>query len=392
MNPRPLAALSRPSLVFAAAAILAVPSLRAATLSRPAGPAGNFASPLSIPALALSAVETSPLAPPSLGLPLSSGFLMSLRAGEPVLPRFDAELPTPMPVAAPLFTRALAAEAAPTPAQAPLALYQGILSGSPSNLTGLSPAQMADLWDRTYRHRISGLDDASKLSKYDPQGIIGFCFGRAMTVHLLARRMGLAPDSIRNLFVIGDLRSGDQPEWRFHVTSLVKGADGRWHAIDPIMDGPLTVDQWMSRVHRGWDRQKKAKFYLTGADAVLPDITEVPDLPKERAAKIIELSFDPAGKPGFSRWPGASEAVYEVDAERQEHHLRVAGSKAGAFDFSEVTVNGMTIGYNGYFADLLAEIARPSKSQPRSDSPYALVPPPLPGLGLNMGRLGFPPR
>ncbi|MBI4677075.1 MAG: hypothetical protein HY748_05780 [Elusimicrobia bacterium] len=360
---------------------------QAAAVSRPAVPLPASALGMSSLGIGLSASSLE------LGSFKSSGFLRSLQAGSPALPRFDAELPSLLPVAVPDFrleTPAFAASpaaAATRPPASPADRYRRIVSASPSTLEGLSALQMADLWKRTYTHKIAGLDEAGKLEKYDPDGIVGFCFGRAMTAHLLARKMGLPQDHIKKLFVIGDLRSGDQPEWRFHVTTLVKGADGRWHAIDPIMDGPLTADEWIVNVHEGWDRQKKAKFYLTDADAILPDITEVPDLPKETAAKIIELAFDPEGKPGFSRWSGAGETVYAVDHERQERHLRLAGSEAAPFDFLQVTVNGQTIGYNGYFVDLLPEIERPALSKPRSQQPFAAVPPAGPALGLNVGKL-----
>jgi hypothetical protein len=247
---------------------------------------------------------------------------------------------------------------------------------------------MADLWKRTYEHPIAGLDDEGKLKKYDPDGIIGFCFGRAMTAHLLARELGLKPDRIKKLFVIGDLRSGETPEWRFHVTTLVMGSDNRWHAVDPIMGGPMSADEWIAAVHKGWDPEKKAKFYLTDADAVIPDITEVPDLPKEKAAKIIELAFDPEGKPGFTRWSGSAETVYEVDPERRDIHLRSAGASRNGFDFLSVAVNNMLISYNGYFPDLLSELAAPAvHAEHRSLRPMAKPASGPRPLGLNLGRL-----
>ncbi|MBI5209756.1 MAG: hypothetical protein HY927_07290 [Elusimicrobia bacterium] len=327
------------------------------------------------------------------GLAVSSDFLRNMQGGSPLLPRFDAELPTPFAPAllqAPALTPAPADFSTSKPEagkDAPLERYRAIESGAPSNLKALSAAQMQDLWRRTYGHKIAGLDDWRKLAKYDPQGIIGFCFGRAMTVQLLARELGLAADSIRKILVIGDLRSGKDPEWRFHIATLVKGDDGRWHAIDPIMDAPVTVDQWIAGVHKGWDKQKKAKFYSLPADAVMPNLSLVPDLPKEAGERIIELAFNPEGAPGFSRWTGAKEPVYELDAQRRDRHLVIAGSDAAPFDFHQVTINGQSFAYNGYFADLLEELVRPSPTRRDPEKLLRAIPPASPSLGLDVSKL-----
>ncbi|MBI5623556.1 MAG: hypothetical protein HY924_07250 [Elusimicrobia bacterium] len=339
-----------------------------------------------LPSLAPWAGAAPLLAAPRLGPGLSSSFLTDLRQGSLALPSFDAVSAAPAPVQVPQFSLSASAPRPHAPAS-PAELYRSLTAGPPSHIEGLTPSQLSDLWKRTYEHKIAGLDDEAKLKRYDPDGIIGFCFGRAMAAHLLARQLGLPQDRIKKLFVIGDLRSGETPEWRFHVTTLVKGIDDRWHAVDPIMDGPMTADEWISAVHRGWDPAKKARFYLTDADAVIPDITSVPDLPKETAARIIELAFDPEGKEGFTPWSGSAERVYEIDAARQAGHLRSAGSSSAGFDFLQVAVNDMLISYNGYFADLLAELAAPSLAGPRFRRPFQARPQSSPALGLNLGKL-----
>ncbi len=265
---------------------------------------------------------------------------------------------------------------------------------SPSRLDFLSPAQMTGLWWKVFRHKVAGLDDPAKLAKYDPTGIIGFCFGRAMAVHLLARRMGLSETSVRKLFIVGDLRSAEAPEWRFHVTTLVRGAAGRWYAIDPILEGPLPVEDWIARVQGTWDKQKKARLYLTPASVVIPDLSVVPDVAQEKGERLIELSFDPARRPGLAGEPKLGPQVYTVsDAAARRYFSAVDGQPP--FDFAGITINGDAISFNGYFEDLLREINSPSAAPLGATRSLAMAVPsrlrslsaPVLPLGLHIGRL-----
>ncbi len=277
----------------------------------------------------------------------------------------------------------------------PLALYRR-LNSEPAQLDALSPAQRRAVWTEAFKHPVAGLDDPAKMAKYDPAGIIGFCFGRAMAVQLLARKLGLGSDSIRKLFVVGDLRSGNTPEWRFHVTTLVKSKDGEWWAIDPIMGGPISMADWIAAVRKGWDRGHKAKFYLTGADAVLPDIRVVPDPPQEKGEHLIEISFEPNRQAGFSRLASVDASLYAPDDATETKHFRIAGSDPSPFDFTGITINGGLISYNQYFVDLLAELASAGKVPPSPKGGRSPLPegaagptasPASPPLGLNVGAL-----
>ena len=89
--------------------------------------------------------------------------------------------------------------------------YQKIdsIQGTKNSLT---KSERQELYKSARHHKVAALE---VIGQYDPTGEIGFCFGRAMTVHLIARRMGLASEGVRKLFAIGDLRSGDNPECAF---------------------------------------------------------------------------------------------------------------------------------------------------------------------------------
>lgn len=185
-----------------------------------------------------------------------------------------------------------------------------------------------------------------------------------MAVQLMARKMGLNKDSIRKLFIIGDLRSGPNPEWRFHVTTLIKGTDGQWHAIDPILDGPMTAKAWIGQVQSVWDKKGAANLYFTPADTVIPDIHIVPeDISKESGERLIELSFNPAGRKGFKNMRDWGPKVYSVGGSAFSEHFLTADAAVSAFDFTGITINGGLISYNAYFDDLLKSLAAPAPAR-----------------------------
>ncbi len=234
----------------------------------------------------------------------------------------------------------------------------------------LTEAEAKEIFKAAYSHPVARLD---RLGEYDPTGLIGFCFGRAMAVQLLARsKYGLSAASIQKLFVSGDMRSNPQvPEWRFHVTTLAKVKREKtgiveWMAIDPIMSGPLTTDEWIQRVQSGWDRwhgeKPKSRFYIVDADAVLPDIRSPAE--PERGNQLIELNFVPEeqGIKARSRpaqgLGGIEVPVYEVDSAQAEKYFLVARPDLPTtFSFQNIAVGEQVFPYNKYFSDLLASIS-----------------------------------
>lgn len=245
------------------------------------------------------------------------------------------------------------------PAVEPEILYAEIEKKSPCTLQGLDARGRNYLFRAIRYNRVARLES---LPRYDPDGELGFCFGRAMGTHLIARHMGLAPDAIGKMFIIGDLKSGDVTEWRFHVTTVVTGEDGVLYAIDPIMSGPLSAREWIERVREIWDRKGEAKVYLTPASAILPDVRVFPDPKNEKGENIIELSFDPTGKPGFSKVPSLGSRTYRLSASATiRYFIDAKEEPKDRFDFSGISINGKRYDYNNYFLDLLADI----RSAPR---------------------------
>jgi hypothetical protein len=251
----------------------------------------------------------------------------------------------------------LLAPAAHADDAAVFAQYERVLAKAGAvrpQLQGLDAAQRERLYTLVLDHPVARLD---RLPHYDPDGLIGFCFGRAMTAHLTARTMGLAESSIRKLFIVGDLRQygADKTEWRFHVTTLVRGTDRAWHAIDPILGRAMPATEWIRTVQRTWDHRKQARLYVTRASAVLPDVRETPAPEAETGARLIELKFDPRGRAGFTPRPDLSPATWEMDVAATEA-LFLDAAERDRFNLVDITINGMTIGYRDYFADLLGRI------------------------------------
>lgn len=235
--------------------------------------------------------------------------------------------------------------------------YLEIESMSPPRFDSLTAEKRQFLFDAVANHEVAGI---KMLKKYDPEGIMGFCYGRAMASHLIACRMGLDPGSIRKIFMVGVLNYCCGKEWRFHVSTIVKGDDGSWYAIDPTRRLKLdTMEGWVGTIRNSWDLGKKAQLYLTSTSAITPDISIYPDIDRETGEHIIELSFDPAKKAGFTLCDDMGLTLYRPDEESLHRYFLCTGSSRDArFDFRKAVKNGREYSFNGYFEDLLDSIRK----------------------------------
>lgn len=118
--------------------------------------------------------------------------------------------------------------------------YQPVASGNRKSF--LTKAELNKLADSTCNHVVARLDRA------EDYGVAGFCFGRAMTAHLLALRMGLDKDAVRKIWVAGNLTwRDDGSRWNFHVATAVRGPDG-WYAIDPEFGRLQRIADWRTKL------------------------------------------------------------------------------------------------------------------------------------------------
>lgn len=83
--------------------------------------------------------------------------------------------------------------------------------------------------------------------KYDKNGDIGFCFGRAAFVHYLLIKKKVTPEQILKIIAMGTTKYQDQI-WEFHMATMVRGDQGPWLVIDALFERVLTVDEWMLKV------------------------------------------------------------------------------------------------------------------------------------------------
>jgi len=236
-----------------------------------------------------------------------------------------------------------------------LKLYRAILSRCPDTRKSLTAKERQQIYDLVAGGDVTSL---KALPKYDPENQIGFCFGRAMAVHLLVRRMGLTEGGIRKLFVAGCLGSGGKTEWRFHVITLVKGDDGAWHAIETnVAERPLTARQWVEEMRKKWDPGRKARLYVTSPSWVLPDVRTFREIADEKGTELTELSFDPSGRDGFRQCRTYGFDMHEVDDRAASRYFIGTDEDAdNRFDFGQITINGEKYDYRGYFHDLLKKL------------------------------------
>lgn len=130
----------------------------------------------------------------------------------------------------------------------------------------LNPRIARDVLSTLRMHPVVSL---YQYEKYDPknQGI-GFCFGRAMFVHLELAMRNLDRDSIKKAFVVGPMSTGDGNSWGWHVTTIAQSKDAQgneiWLALDPVT-GLKTLDDWYEEMYNYFSTDKKLKIYVTEA-------------------------------------------------------------------------------------------------------------------------------
>lgn len=213
--------------------------------------------------------------------------------------------------------------------------------------------------DRVHNHPVLSIP---RLAHYDPSSQIGFCFGRAMAVHLALSTRGYPSTQLRKLFAIGELRSNEKPLWRFHVTtSFYSPERAEWMVLDPYFPRPQTELEWMRQVQNFFDRRHQAYFYVTSTHAVLPDLTIVRNQATETGDRIIELPFRPSENLGFlgPEGFGPGRRILVSPAAELKYFSSTNPSAPHAFSFQGLSIRFNNLepaawfGFNHYFSDLL---------------------------------------
>jgi hypothetical protein len=124
--------------------------------------------------------------------------------------------------------------------------------------------QAQDIWNEARNHPVVAM---SRLDKYDPEGNLGFCFGRAAFVHLELLRRGVQKEAIQKAFAVGEMKT-EKTTWQFHVTTVVRGENGTWLAIDPSFTAPLSLEAWYARLEEVG--KGKVRLYITHPSKIGP--------------------------------------------------------------------------------------------------------------------------
>jgi hypothetical protein len=152
---------------------------------------------------------------------------------------------------------------------------------------GLESNEIQELFRQVYDNPVASL---TKVSDYEKnlEGA-GYCFGRAMAVHIKALMNGADKNSIRKVWAVGDLQSNGA-DWRYHVTTIVRDKNGKWMAIDPFMEKVLPIEEWYTAMKK-YDSSGNMRIFETEAKQFGPN-SEKKYSPKMLENKSYSNYFD----------------------------------------------------------------------------------------------------
>ncbi len=152
---------------------------------------------------------------------------------------------------------------------------------------GLESNEIQELFRQVYDNPVASL---AKVSDYEKnlEGA-GYCFGRAMAVHIKALMNGADKTSIRKVWAVGELQSNGA-DWRYHVTTIVRDTNGKWIAIDPFMEKVLPIEEWYTAMKK-FDSIGNMRIFETEAKQFSPH-SEKKYSPKILENKIYSNYFD----------------------------------------------------------------------------------------------------
>lgn len=151
---------------------------------------------------------------------------------------------------------------------------------------------IVDIYQRISTNAVA---DYSKVKKYDPDGHIGFCFGRAMNVYIEALRMGLLKESVRKIWAVGTMKY-ENIFWSYHVAGIVRRSDGQWMAIDPEYDKPITIQQWYKEV-KAMDVDNKLMIFTSPGKRFGPYSDEA-----ATPGELDPTQFDPKARDAYNSY------------------------------------------------------------------------------------------
>jgi hypothetical protein len=127
-------------------------------------------------------------------------------------------------------------------------------------MNSISRQQAQEILNSIYEHPV--VSDYH-YNKYNRPGVeIGFCFGRAAYVHLALLKFGINKDSIKKVWAVGPMVTGETA-WDFHVATIVKSTDGSWIVIDNFVGQIMTIEEWLTNISKLAQTGHKVRYYFT---------------------------------------------------------------------------------------------------------------------------------
>ena len=109
---------------------------------------------------------------------------------------------------------------------------------------------------------------------YDPELRFGFCFGRATWAWLEAIALGYDKSSIKKLFLIGPMKTGNIT-WQFHVATAIRARGiirDQWLVIDSNFDKVVTVEEFFEK-YKAQSTDQKLRLIITEPQRLGPSNT-----------------------------------------------------------------------------------------------------------------------
>lgn len=121
-----------------------------------------------------------------------------------------------------------------------------------------------DAYRMLYAARNHSVVGGHQVRKYSQPGeSMGYCFGRAMYLHILALKLGVQKASIHKIWALGPMQSNDGlVTWGYHVSLIVFSPQKGWLVLDPNFHRPFSVSEWMD-FYGKQSADQRIRFYVT---------------------------------------------------------------------------------------------------------------------------------
>lgn len=160
---------------------------------------------------------------------------------------------------------------------------------------------------------------------------MGFCWGRGVAAHLIARQADLNTASVRKVWALGPLDGG----WSYHMTTIVRRDDGAWIALDPIFGREMPVEEWYATMRTQFDKKGTMRLFSTEATRFSPESWE--KYSRDRFSRpgyynffadLINAVYEDHDGAGVGPWKQIAESNAPAKAWRDEVNARKAKEAA----------------------------------------------------------------